>query len=296
MLAIVTGAQGFIGRRLVSGLTAAGWTCLGVDSKNDVGPTLLVDRVLYTIKNSRGPCCVLHFGAISSTSAEDDGVLEGANVLSTRLWGELCSEFDIPLVFASSLGVYGNPKDWSKRVASEEAALTPYARSKVRAEKALSNRKTACILRLSNVYGPGEETKPGQAFVHFAAEKIRKGEPVTIYDPDPYRDWLYVDDVVQVCREVVEKRLAGVFELGGGQSYAFGRVAQLAADAVGRLYAQIDERTMPAEMRRRYQLNTLADLAPLRNAGVEWTPTSLYDGLRKWLGSTAPATPDTPRA
>ncbi len=283
MLCIVTGADGFIGRVPCQRL-AKGFTVLGVEPGYHSGMATIREAE-DLLHRTQGPRMVFHFGAIARTDALDAAVLRALNVESSAEWARECERHGVPLVFASSFGVYGNgPKEAVGRYCQ-----TPYAESKWAAEVAIRkiHPRGAAILRLSNVYGRGEERKGDQAFCYRAAQTLVNGAPVRVYDPDPRRDWVSVDRVAAVCHAIAFRHQngqafrAGEFEVGG-ERHTFTDVVGLVAEAIGRLPA-IVRSPLPESMVGRYQLDTESDPAPLRRA-VGFTGDPMETALKRWLG------------
>lgn len=245
------------------------------------------------LANTRGPRIVLHFGAISSTAERRSARLRELNVEATEVWAMECAAAGVPLVFASSFGVYGN----GPKAEVGKHCLTEYARSKWDAERKICRRYAlgSTILRLTNVYGPGEETKPGQSFCYETARKLSAGETVEIYEPDPARDWVPVSSVVKVVRGIVLRCAGGarhpnrIFEIGSGVPRTFREMAYMIGDAIGippaRQRELIRSVPLPDGMVGRYQLGTCA--AP-PDASFEKQIGAYQDGranhhLREWL-------------
>lgn len=110
-------------------------------------------------------------------------------------------------IFLSSGGtVYG---DAPRSPTPETETLRPisiYGATKVRCEKYvwdLSDQLglAATVLRCGNVYGPGQRAGRSQGVVANALACHSAGRPLEIFaDPDATRDYIYVDDVVEVIQ------------------------------------------------------------------------------------------------
>ncbi len=121
------------------------------------------------------------------------------------------------LIFASSREVYG---DSGGLPVSERSPLHPanvYGFSKAAAEHAL---QMACgsvelaIVRLANVYGPGDW---GRVIPTFLSRAIRD-EPLPIYGGDQIVDFIWVSTVVGIIRQVAfAAPFHGVVNVGSGQ-------------------------------------------------------------------------------
>src|SRR6202034_1734918 len=116
---LVTGGAGFIGSNVVASLNEAGRAdiavndVLGSDAKwRNLAGRQLADFVppaeLMPWLDGRKLDAVIHFGAISSTTASDaDNVIETNFRLSLRLF-DWCAATRTPFIYASSAATYGN--------------------------------------------------------------------------------------------------------------------------------------------------------------------------------------------
>lgn len=107
------------------------------------------------------------------------------------------------LVYTSSASVYGNPRYLPINEDDSINLLTPYAVSKYTGEGYCSAFNESysvpvTVLRLSNVYGPGQS--PSNAYCGVVSKFLRSaraGEPLEIHgDGQSTRDFTYIDDVV----------------------------------------------------------------------------------------------------
>jgi UDP-glucuronate 4-epimerase len=197
------------------------------------------------------------------------------------------------LVYASSSSVYGARVEVPFREtdrADEPASL--YAATK-RANELMAHSYAYAFgfpctgLRFFTVYGPWG--RPDMAYFDFA-QKIRRGEPITVFgDGELRRDFTYVDDVVEGVRRVAIARCAGldgpvphaVFNIGHHHPVPVMELVRLLERTLGRA-ALI--RHVPAQ--RSEVPATCADVTRLR----DWTgfapATPLEEGLERftrWL-------------
>lgn len=116
---------------------------------------------------------------------------------------ERCRTRDFTLNFVSSWFVYGTQTELPAR---ESATCRPqgfYSITKKCAEDLLASfcrtfHKNYRILRLSNVYGPGDRFSKRKNALQYMVHRLVRNEPVELYAAGtPVRDFLYVDDV---CR------------------------------------------------------------------------------------------------
>jgi UDP-glucose 4-epimerase len=75
------------------------------------------------------------------------------------------------------------------------------------------------VLRPSNLYGPGQSMRDGFGLIRTMLEHARQGTAMQIWgDGESVRDFLYIDDLVEACYQVLEQRSRGweVFNVGAG--------------------------------------------------------------------------------
>src|SRR6202167_4271878 len=230
---LVTGGAGFIGANMVASLNEAGRAdiavndVLGNDAKwRNLGGRRLADFVppgeLLPWLNGRKLDAIIHFGAISSTTATDaDNVIETNFRLSLRLL-DWCAVTRTPFIYASSAATYGNgdagfSDDWSLDALKRLKPMNLYGWSKHMFDIAVVERVARkeklppqwAGLKFFNVFGPNEYHKGEMmSLVAKRFDNARPGEPIRLFksrrdgiaDGDQKRDFIYVDDAVAVVR------------------------------------------------------------------------------------------------
>lgn len=75
---------------------------------------------------------------------------------------------------------------------------------------------TSCILRLTQVFGPGDRSGK---FIPMVLKQVREGLPVRLFgDGSDMRDYLYVKDAAALICIICEKKIAGILNLATGTS------------------------------------------------------------------------------
>jgi nucleoside-diphosphate-sugar epimerase len=206
--ALVTGASGFIGRRLVARLCADGvpLRALVLPGENVVGvlPAAVeifrgdVTDAVTVCAAARGAGSLFHLAAVVSDWGAEDlhrrVTVEGtSNVLSAV-------EPATRVVLASSVVVYGDAL--RREVCTEDLPwgrpVGAYSRSKQAQERlawelAHGRRLALTVVRPSNVYGPG--SKP---WVHDVVAQLRKGLPSLLSGGAQNAGLCHVDNVVDL--------------------------------------------------------------------------------------------------
>jgi len=216
---LVTGAAGFIGSNLVEELVQRGNEVRGIDNfstgrRENVEPFAqdieFIEgdiRDAGTIRNAmKGVDAVLHQAAIPSVprSISDPATSHYVNVNGTLNILNVARECGVRrIVNASSSSVYGDSPTLPKREDMPTNPLSPYAVSKLSAERYCSVYSRiygmeAISLRYFNVFGPRQDpTSQYSAVIPKFIRAIQHGEqPVIFGDGEQSRDFTYIANVV----------------------------------------------------------------------------------------------------
>jgi ADP-L-glycero-D-manno-heptose 6-epimerase len=318
MYCIVTGAAGFIGSKLVEGLNRCGITdVIAVDDlaradkfRNlaDVEIADYLDQAEFigNLERFDGAVdAVFHQGACSDTMETDGRYMLDNNYAYSRRLLDWCQDEDVPLIYASSASVYGAGPEFREERRCEKP-LNVYGYSKFLFDqyvRRMLERKNAQVagLRYFNVYGPNEQHKGRMASVAYHAyQQLLVAGKVKLFvgsggygDGEQRRDFVYVEDVVDVNLWLLERRdVSGVFNCGTGRAQTFNQLAAAVINAVQgtRLTVQemvqkglIEYIPFPAGLADKYQSYTQADLARLRAAGYPGEFLSVEQGVAAYV-------------
>ncbi|MGW0520080.1 NAD-dependent epimerase/dehydratase family protein [Crossiella sp. NPDC003009] len=216
----VIGATGFIGRRLIAALDRRGIPAARFDRTT---PVLRAGRVAAEIREAS----VVFYLASTINPAlavrhperiEQDHQRFAA--LLRRLPGQ-------PTVVLSSSGgtVYDPDLPAPYHETTPARPVSAYGIAKINLERELlASAARPVILRIANVYGPGQRTSTLQGVVGQWLLAIRAGAPLRVFgDPRARRDYVYVDDVVRAMLRVYDlvvlglaARIPRVLNIGSG--------------------------------------------------------------------------------
>ncbi len=132
-------------------------------------------------------------------------------------------------IFISTCEVYGIPK--TKKI-KEDHTLDPlsyYGLSKLATEKALKiyakeKAINLIILRLTNIYGPGETIN--RAIPNFIKSALQKKNIFIYGDGSDKRDYLYIDDAVHYIICAMKKGRETTYNLATGKAYTIKDIAK----------------------------------------------------------------------
>jgi dTDP-glucose 4,6-dehydratase len=146
----------------------------------------------------------------------------GTNNISALLKTlDFVRERKIPILFASSVEVYGRNEEGLLCEKDAYHPLSPYAASKVAGEAFLQSYMaslgvTGSITRLTNLYGPWQA--PDRIIPRLITQ-ILSDYPCEI-DGGRWRDFLYVEDAVEALLSIVEHSLWGeIFNISSEHGY-----------------------------------------------------------------------------
>ena len=261
MRALVTGGAGFIGSVLVDRLLAEGHEVDVVDdlstgtllnlaeARAAGGKALRIHQLdirlpeIVDLAAHRRPEVVFHLAAQASVPVSvTEPVFDAhVNVLGTLnvLEGARAAGSD-RVVFAASGGtLYGEP-DASQLPITEtlpHRPLSPYGVSKKAGiDYLVAYRELHALeftaLALGNVYGPRQDPHGESGVVAIFAERLVRGEPVTIHgDGEQTRDFVYVDDVVDAFVRAGSRGGGLVLNIGTGRGASVNEIYRGLAEA-----------------------------------------------------------------
>ncbi len=309
---IITGSAGFIGSCLVNKFNQQGKKNIilvddfGNDLKNKnlekKGFQEKIDRndfISWLDQHHSEVELICHIGARTDTTEFDKAIFDKLNLNYTKAVWNACSNYGIPLIYASSAATYGlgelGYKD-DHSLIPELKPLNPYGESKNEFDKwALLQEKYPPFwagLKFFNVYGPNEYHKGRMASVIFHAHRqILENGKVRLFrshrpdyeDGKQLRDFVYVKDVVDVIWWLSQnKPQSGIYNLGTGNARSFYDLASATFMAMGQ-DPNIEFVDTPADIRDKYQYFTEADMGKLIEAGYAQPFHSLEEGIRDYV-------------
>lgn len=207
---LVTGATGFIGRRLVARLLDEGAAVRALVLEGDPGEAHLlpkgsVEVIRGSVADARvvtqaaqGAEVVFHLAAVVGDWAPEE-LFRTVTIEGTRNVLSAAAEAGARAVLASSIVVYGDAI--GRAVCAEDQPFGEpagaYSRSKQEQERIaadLGRRSGLAVttLRLANVFGPGS-----RPWVEMAIEQLKSGAPALIGRGDQNAGLCYVDNAVE---------------------------------------------------------------------------------------------------
>jgi UDP-glucose 4-epimerase len=253
MRALVTGGAGFIGANVVRRLLELGHEPIVLDNLSSGFRENLFPGVCFVegdvrdnaaVQQAMAGCeMVFHLAAsVGNIRSIEHPIADSeVNVLGTLNVLEAARAHGIRrVVFSSSAGIFGELKMLPIAEDHPQDPDSPYGVSKLAAEKQclvynkLYGMKNVC-LRYFNVYGPRQRYDAYGNVIPIFANRILKGEPLTIYgDGEQTRDFVNVADVAAAnVQAALSAEGHGVFNIGSGARITINALARMIQDAAG---------------------------------------------------------------
>lgn len=309
---VVTGAAGFIGSCLLAALHKAGYTDLvavddfsneiknrNLNGKNLSAKVQRSDFFDWINANHQFIQVIFHLGARTDTTEFNYQIFQELNIdYSKRVWN-LCAEFGLPLIYASSAATYGLGEQGfedNHSVTEKLKPLNPYGESKNEFDRWALNQTTKPFfwsgLKFFNVYGPNEYHKGRMASVVFHAfnqisqtngMKLFRSHHPDYRDGEQLRDFIYVKDVIDVCIFLMETRKnSGIYNLGTGKARTFLDLTKATFEAMDKP-ENIEFIDTPSDIRDKYQYFTEAKMTKLRSIGYSKPFHTLEEGVQDYV-------------
>lgn len=280
MKILVTGAGGFIGSHLVKRLTAAGHNVIAFARKDgnlcEVGALDSIESVEY----------VYHLAArtfVPDSWQETQAYLT-ENIASTVTVLEYCRRVGCGVSLMSTY-VYGEPQYLPVDEAHPVCAVSPYHESKLLCESlgafyARTFHVPVTVFRTFNLYGAGQNAA-------FLVPKIvgqllnPQVSQLEVMDLTPKRDYVYIEDAVEILAKACERKAAGyeVYNIGSGTSVSVEEVIRtaMAATGISKPYHDV------GQARQGEISDCVASMEKTRQAFGTQPPRNLKAGLCAWM-------------
>jgi len=303
---LVTGGAGFIGSHTVDLLLSSGHEVVVLDDLSSGreenlrahlgrpgfafvrGDILDPEAVARAVK---GVEAVIHQAAQVSVplSFERPELTREVNVRGTSLLLEACAGEGVRrFVYASSCAVYGNPPRLPVDEDTPPSPLSPYALSKLEAEREClrffreRGLETVC-LRYFNVYGPRQGGGEYAGVIVKFLERLRDNLPPIVHgDGRQTRDFVYVEDVARANLLALTSPLAPgkVVNVGTGRETSILELCRLLLTLTGRRLEPVHAEPRVGDVRR-----SVADVRRAKEVLGFEARITLEEGLRRLLSS-----------
>lgn len=238
MKILVTGGAGFIASQIIDAYVDDGHEVIIIDNlstgrKDNINPKatffacdICSPEAADIVRRERPQVLNHHAAQIDvRVSVSDPAADIRTNVVGLVNLMEAARDAGVKKVILASSGgtVYGEQQVYPATEEHPTWPISPYGLNKLMSEKYLNYYRVQygipyVALRYANVYGP-RQNPHGEAGVVaiFLNKMLASQEPVINGDGKQTRDYVYVADVVEANRLVLQEKAQGAYNVGTGQ-------------------------------------------------------------------------------
>jgi UDP-glucose 4-epimerase len=285
-LVLITGATGSLGPAIVKELISSGFKIriFAKDlpyvyfQKDNADVDLIIGDIIDAdLKKVLDNCkIVIHMAAlahINDPGPEMEAMYEKINVEGTRRIINAAINMGIKrFVFFSTIGVYGPTINIIANENTPPNPESPYARSKLRAEKIVLSAKNekgnpiSTVIRLATVYGPNDKGN-----FRKLAKMASKGLSISIGSGSTKKTLIYEKDVALAIKEILNNGLTinKVYNVTDGAIHSVRETLVAIYEALGRKPKIVNLPEMPVRIGLRF-LEKSTNLLGLKSKYGEW--------------------------
>uniref|UniRef100_A0A6H1ZJB8 Putative NADH dehydrogenase n=1 Tax=viral metagenome TaxID=1070528 RepID=A0A6H1ZJB8_9ZZZZ len=256
---VVTGAKGFIGRRLVDALRKKGHEVVELDLPGIDISELYPDDPIYN-KTLKGTDTIFHLAVMNLEHCKQDyRECIKANILGTASIMEIARKIGVRrVIYSSASSIYGDPITTPVSESHQQLPLTLYGATKLAAEKVIHSYSknfdlTYGIFRFTNVYGVGQVN----GLIPTVINNLLKDEKIQVTGTgEQTRDFIYVDDVVNALMQAMDHpEYSFICNLGSGCMFSVNEIIASLAGFTGKeahinyVPLQIDREAFRADLK-----------------------------------------------
>ncbi len=275
---LVTGSSGFIGTNLLNRLKSNGYDVVTFDVEDgDIATAEFnfpkLDHVIHLASKTYVPA-----------SWENPLDLYRTNASGTTNILDLCRKQGCSLTYISSY-VYGTPQYLPVDENHPVAPVSPYNHSKLVAEDicrfyAEQFGVPVTILRPVNIFGPGQKES---FLIPFIIQQALDSsiKTVEVMDLRPKRDFLYIDDFMDLITLTIGRKSYGVFNVGSGYSVSVQEIIETILKI-----SRISKPYLDKKIERKNEVWDVYVSVAKAKAGLGWEPkTTFAEGIEKIINA-----------
>jgi UDP-glucose 4-epimerase len=248
---LVTGGAGFIGSHLVDALIERGHRVVVIDNlsngrKENINKKakfykidILSPKISQIFEKEKPEICFHLAAKINVRESIENPILHAKtnilgslNVIQSFIKHQTSNIKHPKFIFASSVGVYGEPKTLPLKETHPLNPISPYSISKLTIEKYLKFYQTQGLdfvsLRFSNVYGPRQRSDgEGGVVANFIDRILKEKKPIIFGDGNQTRDFLFVGDAVDALILALKAKSSSIYNVGTNKEISINSLLKL---------------------------------------------------------------------
>jgi ADP-L-glycero-D-manno-heptose 6-epimerase len=249
--------------------------CGNINNKSDLA---LLDNFKFDF--------IFHHAAISDTREYNQEIVMKTNVNSFYDLLAIAKKNEAVMVYASSAATYGclpSPQSVGKERPENPYGYSKYLMDQIAYQYSNDNPKMMIVgLRFFNVYGRREffKAKTSSMIIQLGHQILDGKAPRLFENSDQiYRDFIYIDDVIQANIKACNAKKNGVYNVGTGVPRSFLDIANILQKNLKTNF-KIDYFPNPYNG---YQMNTKANITQTKT-NLDFKPSfKLEDGIKAYL-------------
>lgn len=275
---LVTGSSGFIGTNLLNRLKSNGYDVVTFDVED--GDIATAEFNFPKLDH------VIHLASKTYVPASWENPLDfyRTNASGTTNILDLCRKQGCSLTYISSY-VYGTPQYLPVDENHPVAPVSPYNHSKLVAEDicrfyAEQFGVPVTILRPVNIFGPGQKES---FLIPFIIQQALDSsiKTVEVMDLRPKRDFLYIDDFMDLITLTIGRKSYGVFNVGSGYSVSVQEIIETILKI-----SRISKPYLDKKIERKNEVWDVYVSVAKAKAELRWEPkTTFAEGIEKIINA-----------
>ena len=180
------------------------------------------------------------------------------------------------LIFLSSGGCTYTALRSTYREDDQALGINVYGKMKIDQENILTERiPNSVIVRLSNVYGPGQPAGRGQGVIAEWFNSVKIGQTPKVYgNLNSTRDYLHIKDTITAIKLLTRSKTSGVINIGSGMETTLKELTEV--------FSQILSLSFTFEMKEKRNFDRMKYRLDIEKAKSEllWIPKiDIYSGI-----------------
>jgi UDP-glucose 4-epimerase len=267
---IVTGASGFIGKKIINYLEKkTGFQLIPVSRSKNNNSNVYVKNYIDTPVGN----ILLHLAedpVRGRVNKIGDKYIKNSGLVVENLLSKGFGK----IIYCSSATVYGDSGTQPYSENSTVESVDTYVRAKLENEKRVLDAG-GIVVRLSNVIGSGMSRNN---VISDILKQLPEGStPIMVRNSQPVCDFIGVEDVIEALRVLILQGSGGIYNIGSGRGTSIKELIQIALKISKQQYRQIDS----ADSSKSFSYNVL-DISKMKQM-YGWLPAISMEQYLKRL-------------